>query len=75
MTSRGKQIAIAIALMVLFFLPKRVECGYPDAVCGHSAILAQYCRYYEIEPIGFWLIEKGLGRDFGFAYASGETCK
>lgn len=75
MTSRGKQIAIVFALIVLFFLPKRVECGYPDATCGHPAILQQYCRYYEVEPIGFWLIEKGLDRDFGFAYSRGETCK
>jgi len=74
MTSRGKRIATVVALIVLFFLPKHTECGYPDAVCGHDAILHQYCRYYEVEPVGFWAIEKLLHRDVGFAYSSGETC-
>jgi hypothetical protein len=75
MTSRGKRIASLIALIVLFLLPKRVECGYPDAECGHDAILHQYCQYYEVEPLGFWLIEKVAHQNVGFAYSSGETCK
>jgi hypothetical protein len=76
MTSRGKRIALLVALIVLFFLPKHVECGYPDAPdCGHNAILHQYCKYYELEPVGFWLIEKVAHRNVGFAYSSGETCK
>lgn len=75
MSSRGKRIALLIALIVLFFLPKRVECGYPDAECGHRAILAQYCRYYEVEPAGFWVIEKLASRNVGFAYTNGESCK
>ncbi|MFN0253432.1 MAG: hypothetical protein ACKV2T_41570 [Kofleriaceae bacterium] len=78
MTSRGKQLAVLVALIILFFLPKRVECGYPDAPevsCGHYGFLGQYCKYYEVEPIGFWLIETLAHRDVGFAYSSGEACK
>lgn len=75
MSSRGKRIALVFALIVLFFLPKHVECGYPDAECGHAAILHQYCKYYEVEPVGFWVIEKLAHRDVAFAYSSGEACK
>jgi hypothetical protein len=75
MTSRGKRIASVIALIVLFFLPKHVECGYPDAECGHDAILRQWCKEYEVEPLGFWVIEKVAHRDVGFAYSHGETCQ
>lgn len=75
MTSRGKRIAMLIALIILFFLPKHVECGYPDAECGHTEILRQFCKYYEVEPVGFWVIEKLAHGDVGFAYTSGETCK
>ena len=75
MTSRGKRIALVVALIILFFLPKHVECGFPDAQCGHSEILHQYCKYYEVEPVGFWLLEKAAGKDVGFAYSSGEACK
>lgn len=75
MTSRGKRIASVIALIVLFFLPKHVECGYPDAECGHDEIMHQYCKYYEVEPVGFWVIEHVAHQDIGFAYSSGETCK
>ena len=75
MTSRGKRIASVIALIILFLLPKRVECGYPDAICGRAGILHQYCRSYEVEPIGFYGIEYVLHRNVGFAYAHGEHCQ
>ena len=75
MTSRGKRIAMLVALIVLFFLPKRVECGFPGNECGHPAILGQYCTPYELEPVGFWGLEKLLHRDIGFAYSHGERCK
>ncbi len=75
MTSRGKRIALLVALIILFFLPKHVECGYPDAECGHSGILHQFCKSYEVEPIGFWLVEKVAHQNVGFAYSRGETCK
>ena len=74
MTSRGKRIASVIALIVLFFLPKHVDCGYPDAECGHDAILRQWCKEYEVEPVGFWVIEKVAHRNIGFAYTTGESC-
>ena len=75
MTSRGKRIASVIAIIILFLLPKRVECGYPEAVCGHDAILHQYCRFYEVEPVGFYGLEYLLHRNVGFAYSRGEHCE
>ena len=75
MTSRGKRIALVFAVVVLFMLPKRAECGFPGNQCGHDAILGQWCKAYELEPIGFWGLEKLLHRDVGFAYSHGESCK
>lgn len=75
MTSRGKKLAGLVALMILFFLPKHVECGYPDGRCGHIGMFRQLCKPYEVEPLGLFAIEKLAGRDVGFAYSSGETCR
>lgn len=34
----------------------------------------QVCKYYELEPLGFFLMERLLDRDVGFAYRKGEEC-
>lgn len=75
MTSRGRRLAGVIAVMILFFLPKHVECGYPDGRCGRAGMFRQVCKPYEIEPLGLFAIEKLAHRDVGFAYATGETCR
>jgi len=75
MTSRGKTIAGVIALIILFFLPKHVECGYPDGRCGHQGMFRQQCKPYEVEPLGLFALEKLAKRDIGFAYATGEDCR
>jgi len=75
MTTRGKRLGILFAVLVLFGLPKHVDCGFPAASCGHPGVLGQYCRTYELEPLGFYLLEQALGRDVGFAYSSGEACR
>jgi hypothetical protein len=75
MTSRGKRIAGVIAVMMLFLLPKQVACGFPGAECAHAAFLGRVCTPYELEPLGFYLIEKVVERDVGFAYTRGETCR
>ena len=76
MTSRGKRIAGVIAVMLLFLLPKQVECGFADGKCiGHAAFLGRICTPYELEPFGFYLIEKVVERNVGFAYTRGETCR
>jgi hypothetical protein len=74
MTTRGKRLAVLFAIIVVLLLPKHVECGFPGASCGHPGVLGQYCRAYELEPMGFYLLENALGRDVGFAYSSGEAC-
>jgi hypothetical protein len=75
MTSRGKRIAGVIALMILFFLPKHVECGYPDGRCGHLNVLHNLCTPYEVEPLGLFALEKLAQRNVGFAYTTGEDCR
>lgn len=75
MTSRGKRLAGLFALVVLFMLPKHVECGFPGARCGHMGVFKQVCKAWELEPLGFFLLEKLADRDVGFAYSSGEDCR
>lgn len=75
MTSRGKQLAALFALVVLFFLPKHVECGYPGGQCGRMGVFKQVCKSWELEPLGLFLLEKLVDDDVGFAYKSGEDCR
>jgi hypothetical protein len=75
MTTRGTRIALAIAMLIGLALPKRVECGYPGARCGHAGKWQAVCSDYQIEPLGFYLIELVAQRDVGFAYESGDDCR
>lgn len=75
MTSRGKQIAALIGMSLMLFLPKNVECGYPGGQCTRDGPLRMVCRSWELEPLGFYLIELIAERDIGFAYSSGEDCR
>jgi hypothetical protein len=75
MTTRGKRITALFAVLVALALPKRVECGYPGTTCGTVGALKLLCTPYEVEPFGFYLVEKLLERDVGFAYTSGEHCR
>ncbi len=74
LTSRGKMIAGVIALIIAFLLPKHVECGYPAGTCGRMGMFKQVCKSYELEPLGFFLLERLFDKDIGFAYRSGEDC-
>jgi hypothetical protein len=73
MTSSGRRWAFLIGIVIAFMLPKRVECGYPDAHCEYTAG-KELCVTYELEPLGFSLIEMLVHRNVGFAYKSGELC-
>jgi hypothetical protein len=75
MTTRGRQLAALFGLLIVFFLPKHVECGYPGGECRHTGSFHRTCTDYEVEPFGFYLIEHLVGRDVGFAYTSGEECR
>lgn len=75
MSTRGTRIAFAFAIAVALLLPKRVECGYPGASCGRAGRWKTTCHDFEIEPLGFYLLELALGRDVGFTYSSGEDCR
>ncbi|TMQ05104.1 MAG: hypothetical protein E6J91_41505 [Deltaproteobacteria bacterium] len=75
MTTRGTRIAFAIAAVIALALPKRVECGYPGATCGHAGRWRTICSRYEIEPLGLYLVELVAQRDVGFAYESGDDCR
>ena len=76
MTSSGRRVAFFIGVLVAFALPKRVECGYPDAGgCQVEGNWRRMCTPYEVEPFGFFLLELAFNRDIGFAYSSGEDCR
>jgi hypothetical protein len=75
MTSRGKQLTALIAILIAGLLPKHVECGFPGGSCTRYEADRQVCRDYEVEPIAFYLLERLLDRDVGFAYSTGETCR
>jgi hypothetical protein len=55
-------------------LPKRVDCGFPAGTCTHFVGRDQ-CTPYEVEPWGFYLIEKLAHRDVGFAYSHDDGCQ
>lgn len=75
MSTRGTHLALAVAVVIAFLLPKRVECGYPGATCGHAGTRRTTCTDVEIEPLGFYVIELVAGRDVGFAYSAGDDCR
>jgi hypothetical protein len=75
MSTRGTRIAFAFAIVIALALPKRVECGFPGATCGHAGRWRTTCTDYQIEPLGFYVIELIVKRDVGFAYSAGEDCR
>jgi len=75
MSSRGKQLAFLFGLLIVIALPKQVECGYPGGECARPGSFRRTCTAWEVEPFGFYLLEKLAGRDVGFAYSSGEECR
>ena len=75
MTSRGKRISLCIALAILFFLPKHVECGYPGGECGYIGDDHRLCKTWELEPLGLFLVEKFVDSNVGFAYKRGVDCR
>lgn len=74
MTSRGRHIAAIVAILIVLFLPKRVECTHGEK-CFRRIPGNQTCGGYEIEPMMFYVLERVLDRDVGFAYSSGEDCR
>jgi hypothetical protein len=76
MSSRGKQIAMVIAVLVVLLLPKRVRCGYPGADdCSRKGPRWTTCTRSELEPLGLYFIELIAKRDVGFAYSTDDTCR
>jgi len=74
MTTRGTRISFAFAVLIVFFLPKRVDCGYPGATCGRAGKWRDLHRLRD-RAAGFYMIEVIAGRDIGFAYSAGEDCR
>jgi hypothetical protein len=75
MSTRGTHVAFAIAIVLVLLLPRRVDCSYPGATCNHAGKGRTTCTDFEIEPLGFYLIELVVKRDVGFAYQSGADCR
>jgi len=73
MTTGAMQRAWLLGLLIVFFLPKRVECGYPGAVCTRQQG-RDICKMSEIEPLGFYGLESIFHRNIGFAYGTDDEC-
>jgi len=74
MSSNARRFMFLLAVLIVFALPKRVDCGYPGAKCA-VYVGKDVCSYAEIEPYGFYLLESLLGRDVGFAYTRETECR
>lgn len=75
MSTRGTRLAFVFAVVIAGLLPKHVDCGYPGATCGHAGRWRTTCTGFEIEPLGFYVIELIARRDVGFAYSAGDDCR
>ncbi|HEU0030587.1 MAG TPA: hypothetical protein VFQ53_08140 [Kofleriaceae bacterium] len=75
MSTRGRRWAFVFGVLIALALPKHVECGVPDASCTYTGSFHTQCTSYEVEPFGFYLLEKLFDRDVGFAYTTGESCR
>lgn len=74
-STRGMRWAYLFGLLLAFSLPKQVECGYPGGKCETRSAFNLVCHEYQIEPLGFYALEKLAGHDVGFAYSSNESCR
>jgi hypothetical protein len=83
MTTRGTRWALAVAVLIALALPVRVDCGSAGGSGGRCSRAAAApsgsrrtsCTDYEIEPLGFYLIERLVQRDVGFAYSRDTDCR
>ncbi|MEZ4366407.1 MAG: hypothetical protein R2939_08985 [Kofleriaceae bacterium] len=74
MTTSGTRWAVAIVLALAFFLPVRLPCSFPGQDCAEIRD-KRLCRDGDLEPLGFYLVERVLRRDLGFAYSTTRACE
>lgn len=76
MTSNGKRWAALFGILLALSLPKSVECGYPGGECHTwGPMKKSVCQFEELEPLGFYLIERVMHRNVGFAYSTTTKCE
>ena len=73
MTTRGTQIAVAIAVTLVLLVPKSMPCSHPDEDCSELRD-HKLCRAGDTEPLGIYFLEKLLRRDLGIAYSTKTVC-
>lgn len=75
LSSSGKRWVSLIAVCVALALPKHVRCGFPAGdACSVIGPTGRSCETYELEPLGFFLVELVAGDNVGFAYERGVDC-
>ncbi|OBK28464.1 hypothetical protein A5634_20510 [Mycobacterium asiaticum] len=73
-TTKPLVIAISVLLvMAALAIPIKQRCGAPGRTCA-TAVDANgdVHYYYEVEPLGIFLIENMIGSDIPLFYTSGE---
>lgn len=65
-------LVIVVALAVLA-IPIKARCGAPGLSCASALDAHGYVHYYyEVEPLGVFLAEIGVGSNIEIFYTSGE---
>jgi hypothetical protein len=68
-------IAALIGIAIAFMLPKRIDCGTGFDVGCKQIVNRIGCDAYEVEPWGFYLLERVFRTDIGFAYEVTADCR
>jgi hypothetical protein len=67
-------VGIAVVLVIaVLALPTKQRCGAPDYTCATAPdAQGNVHYYYEVEPLGVYLLEIITGSNVRFYYRSGE---
>jgi hypothetical protein len=75
MTTRGKQIAGAIAVLGVIAMPRQLDCTFPGDYCKRVDARGRLCQIVEREPLAVYALESLLGRDLKIYYSRSERCE
>lgn len=68
-------IAALIGIAIAFMLPKRIDCAFGEDVGCKVIVRRMGCESYEVEPWGFYLLERVFRTSIGFAYEVTTDCR
>ncbi len=64
---------VVLLLIAMLALPTKQRCGAPGLTCATALDAHGYAHYYyEVEPVGVYLVEIITGSNIRLFYGSGE---